>query len=538
MTVKQAADDICIETLTLRGRRCAPRTAVRALQQTRAPGVGRRWYIIRDIELRSPAHKLAETLGTDIERQMRRAVHGIYPNAEQANAIFFNSLDELLTRLSIDLLQGMGHYWYWRQWLDHGSGTTTGQQLGQLWCKYSDHLPQICLRLAQQNRLANAFLSLDANQLTQIIGAYSHDTGYSADRFISATPQQSPGKTALSPASKTAAAEGAAPSQQERSELARLATMLPATMQKGWYETVSGSANQPLQYQNLQLSLMLLISGMSWQPTLIRRWQHRWPSLVTLWREILTRTFEPADTLKRKPLQSTSFVIDPRAGEPASLTGTAQRSGGLVPEPQPQPQADPPAQLAHAAHNEQPDDPEPGDHPAPSGNEFVSEYGRLFLLINPIQRYLQRNPERLADLDRADAGWALLWQLAMLAAGADREKMVLDHGLIHCFEQAVGEEAMKTMAAVPLHHLAQDIASVLAGGGSPCPLLAAQGLKRRGHIVLSCSHLDIWFSSRQIDLDIRLAGLDINPGWVPWLGRVVHFHYRDDRSGMLDGNHE
>ena len=24
---------------------------------------------------------------------------------------------------------------------------------------------------------------------------------------------------------------------------------------------------------------------------------------------------------------------------------------------------------------------------------------------------------------------------------------------------------------------------------------------------------------------VRLAGLDINPGWLPWLGRVVQFHY-------------
>jgi hypothetical protein len=28
-----------------------------------------------------------------------------------------------------------------------------------------------------------------------------------------------------------------------------------------------------------------------------------------------------------------------------------------------------------------------------------------------------------------------------------------------------------------------------------------------------------------IRLPVRLAGLDINPGWLPWLGRVVSFHY-------------
>ena len=28
-----------------------------------------------------------------------------------------------------------------------------------------------------------------------------------------------------------------------------------------------------------------------------------------------------------------------------------------------------------------------------------------------------------------------------------------------------------------------------------------------------------------LDLDIRRAGLDIDPGWLPWLGRVVRFRY-------------
>jgi hypothetical protein len=31
---------------------------------------------------------------------------------------------------------------------------------------------------------------------------------------------------------------------------------------------------------------------------------------------------------------------------------------------------------------------------------------------------------------------------------------------------------------------------------------------------------------------IRRAGLDIDPGWVPWLGRVVSFHYRETEPGI------
>jgi hypothetical protein len=36
-----------------------------------------------------------------------------------------------------------------------------------------------------------------------------------------------------------------------------------------------------------------------------------------------------------------------------------------------------------------------------------------------------------------------------------------------------------------------------------------------------------------VRLPVRLAGLDINPGWVPWLGRVVTFHYMSSHGGGL-----
>jgi len=44
-------------------------------------------------------------------------------------------------------------------------------------------------------------------------------------------------------------------------------------------------------------------------------------------------------------------------------------------------------------------------------------------------------------------------------------------------------------------------------------------------VVTTASHWDIYFPLAHVRLDLRLAGWDINPGWLPWLGRVVTFHY-------------
>ena len=49
---------------------------------------------------------------------------------------------------------------------------------------------------------------------------------------------------------------------------------------------------------------------------------------------------------------------------------------------------------------------------------------------------------------------------------------------------------------------------------------------RPGRIAATRTHIDVLLDLEQADIRIRRAGLDIDPGWVPWLGRVVLYHYR------------
>jgi len=48
---------------------------------------------------------------------------------------------------------------------------------------------------------------------------------------------------------------------------------------------------------------------------------------------------------------------------------------------------------------------------------------------------------------------------------------------------------------------------------------------RRGQLQATRTHVDITMALDELDMNVRRAGLDIDPGWVPWLGRVVCFHY-------------
>jgi hypothetical protein len=48
---------------------------------------------------------------------------------------------------------------------------------------------------------------------------------------------------------------------------------------------------------------------------------------------------------------------------------------------------------------------------------------------------------------------------------------------------------------------------------------------RPGRITARQTHIDVMFRLELVDIRVRRAGLDIDPGWTPWLLRVIHFHY-------------
>ncbi len=54
-------------------------------------------------------------------------------------------------------------------------------------------------------------------------------------------------------------------------------------------------------------------------------------------------------------------------------------------------------------------------------------------------------------------------------------------------------------------------------------------VRRPALVSVNETHVDVFFRPDQADVRIRAAGLDVDPGWVPWLSRVVSFHFtRED----------
>ena len=56
-------------------------------------------------------------------------------------------------------------------------------------------------------------------------------------------------------------------------------------------------------------------------------------------------------------------------------------------------------------------------------------------------------------------------------------------------------------------------------------------VRRPGLVRASATHLELRIDARFIDIGVRRAALDLDPGFVPWLGKVVtfHYHYGEDQ---------
>jgi hypothetical protein len=49
--------------------------------------------------------------------------------------------------------------------------------------------------------------------------------------------------------------------------------------------------------------------------------------------------------------------------------------------------------------------------------------------------------------------------------------------------------------------------------------------RRRAEVQSDPGWIELHFSLEDVRSDLRVAGLDLDPGWVPWLGVVIRFVY-------------
>jgi hypothetical protein len=170
--------------------------------------------------------------------------------------------------------------------------------------------------------------------------------------------------------------------------------------------------------------------------------------------------------------------------------------------------------------------PTPSGEPRPRRQEqvFITTQGGFFYLLN-----LLRMPPMQAEL--AASGGSAWRHLYILSRHLDEE---LDPALQQFLGTQLGLDHIAGLSALCADRHDSALLELANQRLAHHAFWPSALLARHARVHYDEVQLDIDFHLQSVDLDIRLSGLDVDPGWLPWLGRIVRFHYLDDPT-LLNG---
>lgn len=148
--------------------------------------------------------------------------------------------------------------------------------------------------------------------------------------------------------------------------------------------------------------------------------------------------------------------------------------------------------------------------------------GGLFYLLNVLnQPFIRKQLLQDKKAIAFPSGWGWLYRLGE-AFGLQYERE-----LVRCLSALSGIDEQQFISAMPALDMAADIRE-FASQRYPHYVMKNQNLfNKPAFITFKRPELMITFSLQDVDISIRKAGLDIDPGWVDWLATMVRFHYRE-----------
>jgi hypothetical protein len=179
----------------------------------------------------------------------------------------------------------------------------------------------------------------------------------------------------------------------------------------------------------------------------------------------------------------------------------------------------PPALTAAAApqYSEKAAVPEFVSVPAVTADTLIhSQYAGVFFLINVAFDLGLLEPWwRAAPTRRPFNVWHFLARVGRAFLPA-----IMDDPLWPLLESLAGRRIHSRASKRLVARIRRRLARGLDAGDPPAFLL-----RRFGRIAVTAAHLDVFFPLAAHPVEIRIAGLDRDPGWIPAAGRHVSFHF-------------
>lgn len=504
---------------------------------------GESWVFIRRLETRAAAGRLAGQLAREARRQMLEGGGD--------NVVRFANLAELLAALFLDLVRGQAaSRWYWRRWA-HLFPLAPARAAAELLAEPIVHLPAVSAALARQGMLESVWLALDEPAALQLVREFARRGGYRV------------------PEAAAVEAERAAwPREGDSGPDLRI----PGALQIRWGPVLGilprGDARRRLALLLIAQEtapLMLQRAPASLLARLERRWEQPFapPGASP---PALARAREQGEAPPpRQAFSDVAGSVPPDApGIPPPEDAEPRASGNAAAEPEatvvgpdrplspnrnnPPDRADHrpwaaaapgdapgggSAGLPALPHGQgRPDTGIPGSHPLsrlrvlparpeapdPACDRFHTRQGGLLYLLNFLNR---AEPQALmGEFWRIlPNGWAWLYRLGR-ELGLDE-----DDPIAFFLARQLGFDHAAELEQLPPLPARTGLLDLAQGWYGRAGLWQPELLSLEADVHYTPSHVDLYAPMTAVRLPVRLAGLDIDPGWLPWLGKVVKFHY-------------
>lgn len=368
------------------------------------------------------------------------------------------------------LAGGIGTAWQWRA-LGVPAAAGPGEAIGALLTAHPLEAGSVVAALAEQGLLAQVWRNLPEAAAARLIAALAHATGF----LEPAWPVGEPDEILVHP-----------------SRLPTATASLLARAHAAWAPILA-----PLPPRSEAVRAAAVLALLRWSPASLRSGVNSvWPALLAH----ITGRGSFGDSRPGTPAGDRAPVGNdrtPNSPYPAQQMPPAGFEAPLVPRP----------------NSTLPAPPEPGISPVSEpahGKQIATGWGGVLFLINALQRIDIETMLAAAGAD-APSGWRLLHDLGAALGLPQEEPMAYF---------LAGEDLETIVPPGMLGELLVEIEALYRPDG-PWPLPLAQPALLRA----TEAHLDLELTASTIDPALRLSGLDLDPGWVPWLGRVVRFHY-------------
>jgi hypothetical protein len=557
-----AADSVAISRLQVKGDKRTSQALVRELEQASWPlllpaHLQHAWVLVREIQVTGRARDLRRHTAKQLDSELQSAVRAISGNSANANAIWFASLPELIAFLSIELALGKTSQWYWSRWA-YLLRYPRQEAIARLLCEYCEYLPAIFAQLQTQRQLGSVWAQLSDGSAKAIARELS--------------------KAWHLPAFHTWQAE--VENRHTDNQPIRQGLQAQKKLHAVWKPLLEGLA-----LKDGRVTLAAIIYGLTYTPL----WLQQTPAaFIQLFASILPASTPPAQTSPitrqsreplggdNKPAKKQELFFNKKSAEPLQRSVNDKAGPGSTPAiafssqntPEQQkhsrvnageadavvlPASQENAQKKSLRHtnNQHPgsvtrldaiienhvEPQEFYDGPTPSAAyEFTTQSGGFFYLLNPLSRLL--TAERLAGQQEASVWHWLLDLYRLFAQRFPALDGCIDPPLLRFILQqmhpgatpvelpTLSQQAMASPPADFAKALFADLHQRFGATSSWRELESSPGFfATPARVLATASHWDIYFPLASVRLEVRLAGWDINPGWLPWLGRVISFHY-------------